>query len=175
MVRFIIPSLGLPKYKSLTFTFQYGQIYYYYDIDKDRDTKSNLHSNMVRFIIFSETHTNSAPVIFTFQYGQIYYGFTYRHNRRVIVIYIPIWLDLLFYSNDYYVFHFLCDNLHSNMVRFIMGLNCLQQYCGRQFTFQYGQIYYSIPMIIMFFISFATIYIPIWLDLLFFNFVRVIA
>ena len=51
-------------------------------------------------------------------------------------IYIPIWLDLLFKdvnsSNASY------DNLHSNMVRFIIYKSFSKVYVRFSFTFQYG-------------------------------------
>ena len=59
-----------------------------------------------------------------------------------MIIYIPIWLDLL-YDKDLWK-RLENENLHSNMVRFIII------------------IFFSIHFII------NQIYIPIWLDLLFF-------
>ena len=52
------------------------------------------------------------------------------------LIYIPIWLDLLFIdelSNIQYN-----DDLHSNMVRFIIKSIMGKQWIGEEFTFQYG-------------------------------------
>ena len=53
-----------------------------------------------------------------------------------VIIYIPIWLDLLFY------FLIICRivklHLHSNMVRFIIGINKETTKEIVKFTFQYG-------------------------------------
>ena len=78
--------------------------------------------------------------IFTFQYGQIYY--TIKTNEQV---------------REY-------QNLHSNMVRFIIPLDLQHARLMKAFTFQYGQIYYQILYSICHFQH--SIYIPIWLDLL---------
>ena len=122
----------------------------------------NLHSNMVRFIILSSHSAFAMPDIFTFQYGQIYY---FRCNDIHYIsseIYIPIWLDLLLILLCL-VRHKLCY-LHSNMVRFIISIEEQYEAFKRAFTFQYGQIYYTIRT------NGGTrtrrIYIPIWLDLL---------
>ena len=56
--------------------------------------------------------------LFTFQYGQIYYKQEANHKQRFSTIYIPIWLDLLYYLIVSVVHSHL--NLHSNMVRFII-------------------------------------------------------
>ena len=119
---------------------------------------------MVRFIIKNVQAIVEAKREFTFQYGQIYYFKVYFIKRSIKLIYIPIWLDLLlevviqsFYN---------LNDLHSNMVRFIIRI--IAQYCiivfiiyipiwldllsitlrdlkwmEKEFTFQYGQIYYS--------------------------------
>ena len=53
-----------------------------------------------------------------------------------MIIYIPIWLDLLYYEereialDDY--------NLHSNMVRFIIRISISLIIDRGRFTFQYG-------------------------------------
>ena len=99
---------------------------------------------------------------FTFQYGQIYYIDISNLLDNANTIYIPIWLDLLFYCCIYSSQHFCY--LHSNMVRFIIGDTDHLTMRRKKFTFQYGQIYYarrSTATIID-----GTIYIPIWLDLL---------
>ena len=51
-------------------------------------------------------------------------------------IYIPIWLDLLYLSNIY-LFDLIQD-LHSNMVRFIIRLKFVGFVEYIEFTFQYG-------------------------------------
>ena len=141
MVRFIIFSTGARQAYINPFTFQYGQIYYKNEaLDKAVDyliyipiwldllcctfelLKSfilHLHSNMVRFIIFK------SMVIL-------------RQNN---FIYIPIWLDLLYsMSRGLYISG---QYLHSNMVRFIISSEKSQVLNRQEFTFQYGQIYYS--------------------------------
>ena len=145
-----------------------------------------LHSNMVRFIIQSFPRPVDHFTKFTFQYGQIYYDYAFVFYFYNIAIYIPIWLDLLydkffqFYfvvciyipiwldllSSLYLVLRSISQNLHSNMVRFIICVDsptpmpCPYIYIPiwldllllgalgavanfGLFTFQYGQIYYS--------------------------------
>ena len=51
-------------------------------------------------------------------------------------IYIPIWLDLLLYPHA--PEQKLRENLHSNMVRFIIILQTANNTNEREFTFQYG-------------------------------------
>ena len=68
-----------------------------------------LHSNMVRFIIIMINYD------------------TYYENY----IYIPIWLDLLYYIDKYNKEH--NKNLHSNMVRFII----------RFFSLKYAKLIFS--------------------------------
>ena len=58
------------------------------------------------------------------------------------IIYIPIWLDLLFF--DKYRNNLSNNNLHSNMVRFIIPEVITMITSIIAFTFQYGQIYYLI-------------------------------
>ena len=77
-----------------------------------------LHSNMVRFIIKFLSSLVNFLYLFTFQYGQIYYQTYQSIIIRIIEIYIPIWLDLLL--NIYVLESMAQDNLHSNMVRFII-------------------------------------------------------
>ena len=105
------------------------------------DQQADLHSNMVIFIILIQRKQKIKFHKFTFQYGYIYYGFTYRHNRRVIVIYIPIWLYLLFFQVAIYRLSLL--HLHSNMVIFIIPCVPYSPDAIYRFTFQYGYIYYS--------------------------------
>ena len=185
MVRFIILQNDLRFTSLVRFTFQYGQIYYslreetknfrlqiYIPIWLDLLSciififipfQKDLHSNMVRFIIFSERIASPRSSKFTFQYGQIYY---YRDGYVSIeqqYIYIPIWLDLLYlFLKRFYeaILH-----LHSNMVRFIILSHACSFSAEFQFTFQYGQIYYSVKKLTENRIMF--IYIPIWLDLLY--------
>ena len=77
------------------FTFQYGQIYYLMTAEDLSLIGQDLHSNMVRFIIdLSQEHVFTAEA-FTFQYGQIYYLKREKNGKMEILIYIPIWLDLL--------------------------------------------------------------------------------
>ena len=99
---------------------------------------------MVRFIMMYIKPETIYGGQFTFQYGQIYYM---SENKEKI--------DGIYY-------------LHSNMVRFIIGVGDMYGKGTAVFTFQYGQIYYvdwifqKVPQ--------ASIYIPIWLDLLLFIF-----
>ena len=58
----------------------------------------------------------------------------------------------------------ITENLHSNMVRFIIGVGDMYGHGLGVFTFQYGQIYYD--EIERAFTQLKLIYIPIWLDLL---------
>ena len=69
---------------------------------------------MVRFIIFN-------LIIYCFKLHQIY---------------IPIWLDLLFSSLKSSNLNF--SHLHSNMVRFIIGVLNMEGEAQEVFTFQYG-------------------------------------
>ena len=74
---------------------------------------------MVRFIIIDMPRLRFYSEKFTFQYGQIYYAGTIYEKSRIRKIYIPIWLDLLFGE----LVDLIKDlqDLHSNMVRFIMS------------------------------------------------------
>ena len=141
MVRFIIPSNEALQYPIPLFTFQYGQIYYSKDTKQTKHFKTiyipiwldllsiqdksiylqqkHLHSNMVRFII-------SPPFILI---------------PTSFPIYIPIWLDLLF--QNLHIIALLHKYLHSNMVRFIIEKDENNKVSGKEFTFQYGQIYYN--------------------------------
>ena len=147
----------------MLFTFQYGQIYYtsiyrkntslpqiyipiwldllyvvkYKQIAKLRD----LHSNMVRFIMREYNDYKIDTAGFTFQYGQIYYTNHIEYYREYYKIYIPIWLDLL-YKCQASQWGSL-SHLHSNMVRFIISRLASGRNEQTEFTFQYGQIYYS--------------------------------
>ena len=60
----------------------------------------------------------------------------YRKKETPRTIYIPIWLDLLFFNEK--IEPRQPPNLHSNMVRFI--INCYKKIkkLEREFTFQYG-------------------------------------
>ena len=51
-------------------------------------------------------------------------------------IYIPIWLDLLYFGKS--VGLLKNYDLHSNMVRFIMHANIVEYVKATLFTFQYG-------------------------------------
>ena len=74
---------------------------------------------MVRFIIIAGNQKEQLKNIFTFQYGQIYYLRVYVFYSVKFDIYIPIWLDLLLY---YFIYaNNIAQNLHSNMVRFIIA------------------------------------------------------
>ena len=120
---------------------------------------------MVRFIIQKFGLNIWDKPKFTFQYGQIYYVEIPRVFFLLIVIYIPIWLDLLYIKCKIILRPF--PNLHSNMVRFIIQIQKFMELLMRAFTFQYGQIYYlqgnnGVSAVFL-------IYIPIWLDLLFNN------
>ena len=105
---------------------------------------------MVRFIIVYMSKEKKDYTLFTFQYGQIYYKDLFYKSIKDENIYIPIWLDLLCVS--YYFVYDIRNNLHSNMVRFIMKTTKSK------------------------WIVRTSIYIPIWLDLLSFavlvNFVQ---
>ena len=74
----------------------------------------NLHSNMVRFII------------------NIFQLHFYLYH----IIYIPIWLDLLLLTP--LAPNSTCEDLHSNMVRFIMLVPITNTISELIFTFQYG-------------------------------------
>ena len=121
---------------------------------------------MVRFIIMQNNSFGWRLGLFTFQYGQIYYSMEKKHQTTHYIIYIPIWLDLLFYV--FYQFYIRIQHLHSNMVRFIIfyPVACILHLY--RFTFQYGQIYY-VNLLIDCIITYK-IYIPIWLDLLLYNY-----
>ena len=95
MVRFIIVSIKVIPLSLDSFTFQYGQIYYYLNNLKYIRDNPNLHSNMVRFIIREIYAQGTAEDEFTFQYGQIYYRIVDWLKNEYKYIYIPIWLDLL--------------------------------------------------------------------------------
>ena len=141
MVRFIIIIHSFDTLITSPFTFQYGQIYYVDYILYVGMSVYHLHSNMVRFIILLLSRTRTYLYRFRFQYGQIYYRRTTSirsHNNR---IYIPIWLDLLLEGITSP--QELLENLHSNMVRFIIRLK------------------------FRLILKPNSIYIPIWLDLLF--------
>ena len=56
--------------------------------------------------------------------------------QKFLEIYIPIWLDLLYYF--YRGKKNLLSNLHSNMVRFIIMIIRGVQFAISKFTFQYG-------------------------------------
>ena len=142
MVRFIIHSVPGIVLLISVFTFQYGQIYY-----------QQVFFIFYVFIFFyipiwldllseNNQETDNVVVDFTFQYGQIYYQFMVWHNNIVDSFYIPIWLDLLLckyiFSSVFYVI------LHSNMVRFIILDFLVFLVVYSTFTFQYGQIYYSL-------------------------------
>ena len=162
MVRFIIIVKPLSSYSAYKFTFQYGQIYYHHSVFYfvfkvfiyipiwldllcflpllSFLPLAHLHSNMVRFIIEVIATAETELAKFTFQYGQIYYLCCQFSSLYNFPIYIPIWLDLLLQVeclNDSKL-----ENLHSNMVRFIMfNINSFSL-ASNSFTFQYGQIYY---------------------------------
>ena len=123
------------------FTFQYGQIYYTLGEPQAIPISGYLHSNMVRFII--DGFMTPAEIVerFTFQYGQIYYILQKRRLQSYMPIYIPIWLDLLFDFSDEEQKE--KEDLHSNMVRFIINLWSGTITLQTVFTFQYGQIYYQ--------------------------------
>ena len=73
MVRFIIRNLDKNIYRFMSFTFQYGQIYYLSGFAEYTSEVAHLHSNMVRFIINQAIIQRENTRAFTFQYGQIYY------------------------------------------------------------------------------------------------------
>ena len=59
-----------------------------------------------------------------------------QKTRPGTLIYIPIWLDLLSVLVQYYQLQMM--NLHSNMVRFIIGKREPLFRKFTKFTFQYG-------------------------------------
>ena len=95
---------------------------------------------MVRFIIYDEMREKQSYISFTFQYGQIYYSKIVIATVCDKTVYIPIWLDLLFFKRRDMSKKLM--SLHSNMVRFIIQV-----------------INPILPPIVQ-------VYIPIWLDLL---------
>ena len=95
---------------------------------------------MVRFIIINKKTKTKSIRRFTFQYGQIYYTDADNEVENGIRIYIPIWLDLLLWHD--YLLRYKKEDLHSNMVRFIMMVRIAMSIENIIFTFQYGQIYY---------------------------------
>ena len=147
---------------NLTFTFHYGQIYYY-ERAKNNNRRNNiyiplwldllyywiyfllcwqghLHSTMVRFIIPLLIKPKVVILPFTFHYGQIYYGGCRTSLSCCCFIYIPLWLDLLYFLGQVPLIHI--RNLHSTMVRFIIFATKLTSVGYWRFTFHYGQIYY---------------------------------
>ena len=162
MVRFIINKENNKMVYIVAFTFQYGQIYYDKERAEELKNKSNLHSNMVRFIIAVQRRAADLQAAFTFQYGQIYYVILSIDELLRNCIYIPIWLDLLFFI--FLLIYIICQDLHSNMVRFIIYYRSEDYSLICLFTFQYGQIYYTNISSLLNNIN--SIYIPIWLDLL---------
>ena len=128
---------------SLIFHFIYIPIWLYLLLTQERTEQRdvvNLHSNMVIFIIWNTFALYLAIPLFTFQYGYIYYASLIDLSISLVIIYIPIWLYLLFMSENKIVIE------------------------GIIFTFQYGYIYYNMDFknIVLIII----IYIPIWLYLL---------
>ena len=105
-----------------------------------QEQKVDLHSNMVIFIINGLNPLAADATGFTFQYGYIYYFVFIVKFISIKDIYIPIWLYLL--SNLYQALRSTLQNLHSNMVIFIIYLQL--------FSFHFW----------------IAIYIPIWLYLL---------
>ena len=99
-----------------------------------------LHSNMVRFIICGNDRAVCGYFEFTFQYGQIYYINDSYYKFSIVIIYIPIWLDLLCLKEK--ELWRMSNYLHSNMVRFIINAIAATGEIAITFTFQYGQIYY---------------------------------
>ena len=97
---------------------------------------------MVRFIIGNKENKENNEEKFTFQYGQIYYLQNEYKEAILKEIYIPIWLDLL--SRFWREERTKNCNLHSNMVRFIIVISAFTENGIKEFTFQYGQIYYAV-------------------------------
>ena len=150
MVRFIMLLLQTIRTYTNEFTFQYGQIYYCQLCTLPLLFSFHLHSNMVRFIIYRTLLSISIASAFTFQYGQIYYFPTANSLLNPAAIYIPIWLDLLsssapvigcmpkiyipiwldlLYINNRKDMRWR-QNLHSNMVRFIIQNKLKYIMCG---------------------------------------------
>ena len=161
MVRFIISYHFSIFLNFSSFTFQYGQIYYLKAIHKDFEYLCIYIPIWLDLLLFLSF---------------IFYSFVH--------IYIPIWLDLLSIMFQvlfslYYYLHSnmvrfiifilsisfqIAKHLHSNMVRFIIIVEKGKAISTREFTFQYGQIYYILKDFVK--LIKLIIYIPIWLDLL---------
>ena len=75
---------------------------------------------MVRFIMRKLKMSRGYKKQFTFQYGQIYYSKSGKTTILRLIVYIPIWLDLLYLAQrDEKIKK---EGLHSNMVRFIIKI-----------------------------------------------------
>ena len=207
MVRFIIYIYNSLDILYISFTFQYGQIYYDNQLSQQIVDIKIYIPIWLDLLCDCQLYFKRLRKAFTFQYGQIYYPIYICYLTYYIYIYIPIWLDLLCrprldcfglvlsftfqygqiyypsaqtvnallskftfqYGQIYYFFYcyslIQCDNdLHSNMVRFIIYVVSFVSFVSTIFTFQYGQIYYSVNIVFLSCIN--QIYIPIWLDLL---------
>ena len=162
MVRFIIYRFYRTVYACYWFTFQYGYIYY-----EERQSVSGCLSNIyipiwlyllwgrdyrlqngeiiyipIWLYLLSIGNAIGSPNCwkFTFQYGYIYYKHKRKTHTSQLAIYIPIWLYLLLNSSIFSISR--PDNLHSNMVIFIINVLSLVSRIPGVFTFQYGYIYY---------------------------------
>ena len=169
------------------FTFQYGQIYYPEIGNSLSIVKASLHSNMVRFIMRKSFLFIIIAKRFTFQYGQIYYSCKSFNMLFSLVVYIPIWLDLLFKKNKYkckkekpFTFQYgqiyygtisqqayrILFCLHSNMVRFIICIR-MKQYENGKKSLHSNMVRFIIHNTCLKLSFKVCVYIPIWLDLLY--------
>ena len=141
---------------------------------------------MVRFIIPSYSFFNCSTKTFTFHYGQIYYIKLITDRIDTFDIYIPLWLDLLFFESIDFAFML---RIYIPLWLDLLSMRDISPAPNKYtFTFHYGQIYYSLlliaSLIILFYLhstmvrfimsmSFilsiiaCSIYIPLWLDLLY--------
>ena len=147
---------------AITFTFQYGQIYYsifllsvsaskliyipiwldllYQQEQQAQQQVLHLHSNMVRFIIKSKSQQTKVKRGFTFQYGQIYYFYHFIFSPKIFLF--TFQYGQIYYIRNARTHARIIKHLHSNMVRFIIPVLGEPQAIPIRFTFQYGQIYY---------------------------------
>ena len=162
MVRFIINHEdGNIDYDSI-FTFQYGQIYYFPETEAVNSSGPIYIPIWLDLLCICDKRRRLHSWIYIPIWLDLLFIIKNGIEYDSLGIYIPIWLDLLFMLKQKLITK--CEDLHSNMVRFIIYYitDILESIFS--FTFQYGQIYYASmdsqnPKRL-------NIYIPIWLDLL---------
>ena len=185
MVRFIIYKDAEMRAAVIKFTFQYGQIYYAFLKSSRGNGKYIYIPIWLDLLCFRLIRQRNRFDEFTFQYGQIYYSASFLLPLSFPSIYIPIWLDLL-YVKDGNITRSR-QNLHSNMVRFIIlqphdkceqHLKNLHSNMVRFIIYYETSIYFiryylhsnMVRFIIYlrraYYFIWNEIYIPIWLDLL---------